>query len=57
MRLFYLILFAGSLFAEKYYPNEVWETREAEEVNLSQGAVNKLFQMSFEVQKTFEKVC
>ena len=56
MRLFYLILFAGSLFAEKYYPNEVWETREAEEVNLNQEAVNKLFQMTFEDQATMSAV-
>ena len=56
MRLFYLILFAGSLFAEKYYPSEVWETREAEEVNLNQEAVNKLFQMTFEDQATMSAV-
>ena len=56
MRLFYLILFAGSLLAEKYYPSEVWETREAEEVNLSQEAVNKLFQMTFEDQATMSAV-
>ena len=48
MRLGILFLISLSVFAEKYFPDERWETAESDQVGLDQEKVDKLFKMTFE---------
>ena len=48
MRLGILFLISLSVFAEKYFPDERWETAESDQVGLDQEKVDKLFRMTFE---------
>ncbi len=54
MRLGILFLISLSIFAEKYFPDERWETAESDQVGLDQEKVDKLFRMTFEDEAQWE---
>ena len=56
MRLLITLLISSFTIAEAYFPDNTWETRTAQESNLNEEQIDKLFDLTFSDQATMGAV-
>ena len=56
MRLLITLLISSFTIAEAYFPGNTWETRTAQESNLNEEQIDKLFDLTFSDQATMGAV-
>ena len=49
MRLIIIYLLTFSVFANDYFPDDNWETRDGSSLGLDEAKIDKLFKLTFEI--------